>query len=102
MKVIRKGNYNNVFPMKIICQQVVDKYGFTYGGDHDFCGSELEIEDTDIKMHKWYKYPDYNGVDFGVICPVCGKFIPIDTCKIPARILDGAEEISVTRKLATG
>ena len=96
MKVIRKGNYNNVFPMKIVCQQVVDKYGFAYGGDHDFCGSELEIEATDIKMHKWCKYPDYNGVDFGVICPVCGKFIPIDTCKIPARILDGAKEFSVS------
>lgn len=96
MKVIKKGNYNNVFPMKIVCQQIVDKYGFTYGKANDFCGSELEIEATDIKVHRWHKYPGYNGVDFGVICPVCGKFIPIDTCKIPTRILDGAEEISVS------
>ena len=96
MKVIKEGNYNNVFPMKIICHQVVDKYGFTYGGDHDFCGSELEIEATDIKAHRWYKYPGYNRVDFGVVCPVCGKFIPINTCKIPTHILDAAEEISVS------
>ena len=96
MKVIKKNNYNNVFPMKIVCHQVVDKYGFVYGGDHDFCGSELEIEAEDIKKHKWAKYPDYSGTDYGVVCPVCGKFIPIDICKIPARILDGAEEIFVS------
>lgn len=59
MKVIRKGNHNNVFPMKIVCQQVVDKYGFTYGGDHDFCGSELEIEAEDIKS--------INGINIQII-----------------------------------
>ncbi len=95
MKVIKKGNYNNVFQMKIICQCVVDKYGFSYGKVNDFCGSELEIEATDIKKHKWYKYPDYSGIDFGVVCPVCGKFIVVDTHKIPIGVLDNAEEISV-------
>ena len=96
MKVIRKGNYNNVFPMKIVCQQVVDKYGFTYGGDHDFCGSELEIEAEDIKKHKWDKYPDYSGTDYAVVCPVCGKFIVVDTSKIPIRVLNNAKEFSVS------
>ena len=95
MKVIKKNNYNNVFPMKIVCHQVADKYEFVYGKENDFCGSELEIEAEDIKKHKWDKYPDYSGTNYGVVCPVCGEFIPIDICKIPARILNDAEEISV-------
>lgn len=95
MKVIKKGNYNNVFPMKIVCHQVVDKYGFAYGKANDFCGSELEIEAEDIKKHKWDKYPDYSGTDYGVACPVCGKFIVVDTSEIPIQVLNDAEEISV-------
>lgn len=96
MKVVKENNYNNVFPMKIICHQVVDEDGYTYGKKNDFCGSELEIEAEDIKKHTWYKYPDYSGVDYGVVCPMCGKFVVVDTGRIPIRVLNDAKEISVS------
>lgn len=93
MKVIRENNFTNVFPMQVKCKKVVDTYGFAYGKEKDFCGSELEIDAEDIKKHKWFKYPDYKGTDYGVICPVCGEFIVIDNDKIPSKILKDAEEI---------
>ena len=95
MKVINKGNYNNSFPKKIVCKRIVDKYGFGYGDEKDFCGSTLEIDECDIKKHRWSKYPDYHGVDYGVICPICGKFIPVEESGICKNVLDNAEEISV-------
>lgn len=95
MKIINKGNYNNAFPMKVICRRVTDEYGFGYGDDKDFCGSILEVEEEDIKKHSWSKYPAYQGVDYGVICPVCKKFVPVDKKSICKNILDNAEEISV-------
>lgn len=97
MKVISRGNYNGAFPMQIICQRVIDENGFTNGDQKDFCGSTLEIEAADIKKHKWSKYPDYHGIDYGVICPVCSKFIPIEENKIPKGVLDEAEEISLSK-----
>lgn len=93
MKVIKENKFNNLFPMKITCKSVSDQYGFSYGDDVDFCGSELEIEAEDIKMHKWSKYPDYEGTDYGVRCPICGQFIVIDEKKLPNMILKTAEEI---------
>lgn len=87
MKIISKGNFNNVFPMRIKCERVEDKYGFAYGDNKDFCGSELEIDENDIKKNEWSKYPDYEGTDYGVICPVCNKFIVIDKNKLPQTIL---------------
>lgn len=92
MKVIKE---NSVFPMKIKCERVEDKYGFAYGGVNDFCGSELEIDADDIKKHKWSKCPDYSGTDYGVICPVCRQFIAIDDGDIPKFVLEKAEEISI-------
>lgn len=94
MKIIKKGNYNDQFPMKVLCRRVVDEYGFGYGDDKDFCGSTLEVEAEDIKKHPWSKYPDFHGVDYGVVCPVCGKFIPV-IGNICQKVLDNAEEISV-------
>ena len=93
MKVIKENNFTNVFPMQVKCKKVVDTYEFSYGKEKDFCGSELEIDAEDIKKHKWFKYPDYEGVDYGVICPVCGKFVVIDKDEIPIKILKNAEEI---------
>lgn len=93
MKIINKDNFSNTFPMRIICKRVVDEYGFAYGKEKDFCGSELEIEIEDIKKHGWFKYPFYEGVDYGVICPVCGKFIVVDKKVIPDKVLNNAEEI---------
>lgn len=79
--------------MKIKCKRVVDEYGFAYGKENDFCGSELEIDVEDIKKHKWDKYPDYSGTDYGVICPICNQFIAIDKDKIPKIVLENAKEI---------
>lgn len=95
MKVIEKGNYLNVFPMRIRCRQVEDMYGFAYGSKVDFCGSELEIEADDIKKHEWSKYPDYSGVDYGVVCPVCGMFVVVDKKTIPAAVLTKAKKIRI-------
>lgn len=94
MKVIKIGNNRN-FTMRIKCMKVVDRYGFSYGKEKDFCGSLLEIDENDIKKHSWSKYPDYHGVDYGVICPVCGKFIMIKVDTIPQRYLDNIEEIQL-------
>lgn len=93
MKVIERGNYENAFPMIVECKRVVDKYGFAYGDAKDFCGSKIEIEMEDIKKHKWDKYPDYKGIDYGFICPVCRKFVAIEQNTIPKKVLDEAEEI---------
>lgn len=93
MKIVNENNSYDMFPMLVFCRRVADTYGFAYGEEKDFCGSKLEIEAEDIKKHKWFKYPDYEGIDYGVICPVCGKFIVVDRNEIPNRILINAEEI---------
>lgn len=98
MRVLEKGNYGKVFPMVVECKRVVDKHGFAYGDAKDFCGSKIEIEAEDIKKHKWAKYPDYKGTDYGFICPECGKFIVVDEKKIPKQILDAAEETFIGGK----
>jgi hypothetical protein len=86
------GNYG-VFPMRVTCKRVVDQYGFAYGEEKDFCGSELEVVEDDIKQHPWFKYPYYEGTDYGVICPVCGKFIVIDEHSLPVGVINKAEKI---------
>lgn len=92
MKVIKVNKFSESFPKRIQCKRIVDKYGFSYGKDHDFCGSELEIDEGDIKKHKWSKYPDYHGVDYGVFCPVCGSFIVLNENEIPDKVLQNSEE----------
>lgn len=93
MKVIDERNFIDVFPMRIKCQREVDSYGFTYGEEKDFCGSELEIDPNDIKKHDWFKYPCYEGTDYGVVCPICGQFVVVDRNRIPKSVLANAEEI---------
>lgn len=93
MKILKANKFSNIFPMTIKCKLVKDEYGFGYGEEKDFCGSELEIESEDIVKHRWEKYPDYNGVDYGVRCPVCGQFIVIDKKVIPDQILENAKEV---------
>lgn len=95
MRIIEEGNFGNVFPMIVECKEVVDKHGFAYGDTKDFCGSKIEIEAEDIKKHEWFKYPNYEGTDYGFICPKCGKFVAVDINKIPKQVLDEAEEISI-------
>lgn len=98
MKVLRRNNYEHVFPMEVTCRQVVDENGFTNGNKADYCGSLLEVVAEDIKKHSWHKYPDYSGVDYGVICPVCGCFTAIDENTIPQTIKETCEEISLSRR----
>ena len=92
MEVLKTGNFNDLFPLIVKCERVVDKYGFSYGKDKDFCGSELEVLAADIKKHNWDKYPNISGTDYGVVCPVCGKFIPINIDRIPEKIIRDAQE----------
>ena len=93
MKVIKESKFENIFPMRITCKRVVDRHGFAYGNAKDFCGSVLEIEANDIRKHKWEKYPDYSGTDYGVLCPICGKFVAIDEDEIPQQVLRDAPEV---------
>jgi hypothetical protein len=95
MKVIKEKRDFGIFPMKIVCEQKVDVYGLSYGKENDFCGSELEIEADDIKAHEWHKYPDYQGTDYGVVCPICGQFVVIDEKNIPTSAIKNAKKISL-------
>ena len=97
MKIIQKNYFLHTFPLKIKCERVTDSHGFSYGEEKDFCGSELEISAEDIKKHNWFKYPVYEGTDYGVKCPVCGQFIVIDRNKIPKTIKENAEEILLSK-----
>ena len=98
VKVIVKRNFEHVFPIQVDCKCIVDEYGCSYGSRADYCGSTLEVVASDIKKHPFFKYPDISGIDYGVICPVCGCFVVLDEDKIPQTVLDNAEEISVQRK----
>lgn len=98
MRVIKENNFKNVFPMRVTCKQVMDRYGYHYGDVNDFCGSELEIDAKDIKKHSWEKYPDMSGVDYGVICPVCGKFIAVPDEDLPRKIKEDAKEVRLKRR----
>ena len=93
MKIVKKSMFSDIFPMKVKCERVVDEYHFSYGTEIDFCGSELEVDIDDIKKHSWEKYPDFKGTDYGVKCPVCGKFIAINKDKLPSYVIEHAEEI---------
>ena len=96
MKVVEESHSFGVFPMQIVCQKVLDEHGFSYGKEHDFCGSKIEIEAEDIVAHDWDKYPDYHGTDFGVKCPICGQFIMIDREFVPESIMKSAKKIRLT------
>lgn len=97
MKILKKREASGIFPMRVECRRVADRFGFAYGNEIDFCGSSLEIEAEDIKKHVWFKYPDYKGIDYGVLCPVCKKFIVIDTEKIPRIVRDNAKQITISQ-----
>ena len=95
MKIIENNAKSN-FPIQVTCKQVRDKYGYTYGDKNDFCGSILEIEASDIKKHPWEKYmAGDSGIDYGVICPVCGKFIMLDANTLNARVKQEAPEVRI-------
>ena len=91
MKILKRGDD---WKLVVKCERVTDAYGFAYGNEADFCGSELEIEASDIRKHPWHKYPDYSGVDYGVRCPVCGNFIAVKEKLIPVNVRSAAKETS--------
>lgn len=93
MKIIENNAKSN-FPIQVICEQIRDKYGYTYGAKNDFCGSVLEIEASDIKKHSWANF-DESGIDYGVVCPVCNKFIMLDPDTLNAQIKREASEVSI-------
>ena len=93
MKII-ENNSKRDFPIRVTCEQVRDRYGYTYGNPNDFCGSILEIEAADIKKHSWTKFDDC-GVDYGVACPVCGKFIMLDPDILNTQIKRDAPEVRI-------
>ena len=94
MKIIKRGNFSNTFPMNVTCEYFNDEYGFSYGKREDFCGSELEIVASDIVKREWFKYPDYSGTDYGVVCPVCHSFIVIAKNKLPSYVISNAKKIT--------
>ena len=98
MKILeRKNGYiGNVFPMKCKCHYQKDGYNLRYGDAKDYCGSELEIDASDIVKHSYSKYPNISGEDYGYICPVCKHFIPIDTKNIS--VVNGIFRCFVHRK----
>ena len=89
---ITKNNILKTFPMRVTCKVVYDEFGFHYGEEDDYCRSELEIYADDIVKREWSKYPNFKGTDYGVVCPLCGSFIVIDTTDIPKYILDNAKD----------
>lgn len=95
MKIIENNAKSN-FPIRVICEQIRDKYGYTYGAKNDFCGSVLEIEASDIKKHPWTIFDD-SGIDYGVACPVCGRFIMLDEDTLNAQVKQEAPVVRVYR-----
>lgn len=95
MRII-ENNLKSGFPMRVTCRMVEDEHGYTYGDENDFCGSILEIEASDIKKHPWEKYmAGDSGIDYGVICPVCGKFIMLDADTLNARVKQEAPVVRI-------
>lgn len=73
MKVIKEPEK---FKLTVVCKQIRDKFGYVWGSEEDYCGATLEVETTDIFKREWNKYSE-KGVDYGVKCPICGSFIPV-------------------------
>lgn len=96
MRVVGESK-SSVFPMRIRCRRVEDSDGFAYGKEVDFCGKELEVEESDVKKHPWFKYPNYTDVDYGVKCPMCGMFVVIDEDKLPKYVKEKTEEIRLSK-----
>ena len=90
MKVLEERKIYGGFPLEMTCQQIVDENGYSYGKKADYCGSKLLVETGDIKKRTWSKYPDIRGIDYGVVCPICGSFTPIKEELIPTRVMDKA------------
>lgn len=91
MKVIRQGSGEN-WTMQVLCETTHDEYGFTRDADKEHCKSILEINKDDVKAHPWFKYPDYSGIDYTVICPVCGCEVCLDESKIPSYVIKLAKD----------
>ena len=84
MKVLSRGNYNN---------RKTSNCSYDYGKEIDYCGSDLEIDEYDIVVHDWSSC-GLQGRNYGIICPVCDKFIELDRSKIPEKILQNAKSVT--------
>ena len=93
MKVIENNSHKNGFPRRIICKQVCDENGYSYGNEFDFCSSVLEIEASDIKRHHWEKYYE-SGDSYVVVCPICGSWIEIDPNTLSSIVKEESEIIT--------
>jgi len=56
------------------------------------CNSMLEINADDLVKRKWFKYPDYEGIDYGFICPICGCFTNLDEKNLTKYLRDMAKD----------
>lgn len=74
MKILKQPND---FKKIITCERIEDKHGYGWGAKENFCGAVLEIDGDDIYSREWSKYCEH-GIDYGVVCPVCGSFIVVE------------------------
>lgn len=82
MRIIKEGSLEN-WTCEIKCQVTKDQYGFTRDASKKHCGSILEIDEHDLYVKKWFKYPNYEGVDYLIRCPKCGCEIVVPEKLIP-------------------
>lgn len=91
MKVIKNGTGEN-WTLQVKCEHTPDKYGLEYDKGKERCGSILEIDKSDVYYREFYKYPDIEGKDYVIKCPVCGSCIQLDEEKIPEYIKSQAKD----------
>jgi hypothetical protein len=64
------------------------------------CGSLLEIDKDDVIKREWSKYPDYSGINYGFICPICGCFTELNEKDLPEGMEDYAKNyLDVTNSI---
>lgn len=88
MQIIKEGFGSN-WTYEIKCEIIKDQYGFTRDGDKEHCGSLLKINKNDLYAKKWFKYPDYEGIDYLITCPKCGCEIVVPKSAIPEYLIKG-------------
>jgi hypothetical protein len=63
------------------------------------CGSTLELTKNDILRREWFKYPDYEGLNYGFICPICGCFTEIKDELLPDGIKTLAKDYKTYKQI---
>lgn len=91
MEIIKKGS-GEVWKKIVQCRHVKDVCGLEYEPDIRRCESLLEINQDDVYYKHWTKYPDLEGEDYCVTCPVCGAPLPIESSSIPGWVKKMAKD----------